>query len=229
SVADFGELAPFLRQSHVRYPRQALVVSEFGAEALYDGPVSVKGTFEFQSDYLRRTSAALAGLPFMNGSIYWALRDFAVSPGWKGGAALPVGYPTDGINHKGLIAYDGTEKPAFAVAASLFEQIPAFARTVAPERAATGEQVSCSFAVDYKSLGQLRRDAASVAIVEPTGAVTRRRVAGLPVKDATVRMIELVRGKRLPSKFTVVGVADARVEGSGNCSPTISKGNAYLL
>jgi beta-glucuronidase len=128
SVADFDELAPFLRLSHTRYPRQALVISEFGAEALYDGPASVKGTFEFQSDYLRRTYAALAALPFMNGSIYWALRDFAVSPGWKGGAALPLGYPTDGINHKGLIAYDGTEKPAFAVATSLFEQVPAFAR-----------------------------------------------------------------------------------------------------
>ena len=128
SVADFGELAPFLRQSHARYPHQALVVSEFGAEALYDGPASVKGTFDFQSDYLRRTYAVLAGLPFMNGSIYWALRDFAVSPGWTGGAALPLGYPTDGLNHKGLISYDGTEKPAFAVAASLFEQIPVFAR-----------------------------------------------------------------------------------------------------
>jgi beta-galactosidase len=128
AVADFDELAPFLRQSHARYPRQALVVSEFGAEALYEGPAAVKGTFEFQTDYLRRTYAVLSGLPFMNGSIYWALRDFAVGPGWKGGAALPLGYPTDGINHKGLIAYDGTEKPAFAVAASLFEQIPPFAR-----------------------------------------------------------------------------------------------------
>ena len=91
-------------------------------------PRRSKARFEFQSDYLRRTYAVLSGLPFMNGSIYWALRDFAVSPGWKGGAALPPGYPTDGINHKGLIAYDGTEKPAFTVAASLFEQIPAFAR-----------------------------------------------------------------------------------------------------
>ena len=128
SVADFDELAPFLRQSHARYPHQALVVSEFGAEALYDGPASVKGSFDFQSDYLRRTYAVLAGLPFMNGSIYWALRDFAVNPGWTGGAALPREYPTDGLNHKGLIGYDGTEKPAFAVASSLFEQIPAFAR-----------------------------------------------------------------------------------------------------
>ena len=42
SVADFNELGPFLRQSHARYPRQALVVSEFGAEALYDGPAPLE-------------------------------------------------------------------------------------------------------------------------------------------------------------------------------------------
>lgn len=128
SVSDFNELVPFLRQSHARYPRQALVVSEFGAEGLYDGPASVKGTYGFQDDYLRRTYAVLAGLPFMNGSIYWALRDFAVSPGWTGGAALPFGYDTDGLNHKGLLAYDGTEKPAFAVAEQLFGETPSFVR-----------------------------------------------------------------------------------------------------
>jgi beta-glucuronidase len=126
SVASFAELEPFLRQSHARYPKQALVVSEFGAEGLYDGPAAIKGTYEFQSDYLRRTYAVLSRLPFMNGSIYWALRDFAVSPGWTGGAQLPLGYPTDGLNHKGLIAYDGTEKPAFAVATQLFGATPAF-------------------------------------------------------------------------------------------------------
>ena len=104
------------------------VLKEFGAEGLYDGPASVKGTYGFQSDYLRRTYSVLAGLPFMNGSIYWALRDFAVSPGWKGGAALPLGYDTDGLNHKGLLAYDGTVKPAWAVAEQLFGQTPSFVR-----------------------------------------------------------------------------------------------------
>jgi hypothetical protein len=126
SVASFAQLEPFLRQSHARYRKQALVVSEFGAEGLYEGPAAIKGTYGFQSEYLRRTYAVLDQLPFMNGSIYWALRDFAVSPGWTGGAQLPLGYPTDGLNHKGLIAYNGTEKPAFAVAAQLFGQTPAF-------------------------------------------------------------------------------------------------------
>ena len=49
----------------------------------------------------------------MNGAIYWTLREFAVDPGWTGGADLPPGDPPDGLHHKGLIAYDGTPKPAF--------------------------------------------------------------------------------------------------------------------
>jgi beta-glucuronidase len=128
SIASFDQLAPFLRRSHARYPRQALVVSEFGAEGVFDGPATTKGSYDFQNDYLRRTYAVLDRLPFMNGAIYWALRDFAVAPGWRGGAQFPLGYDTDGLNHKGLIAYDGTEKPAFAVASQLFAQAPAFVR-----------------------------------------------------------------------------------------------------
>ena len=56
----------------------------------------------------------------MNGTIVWTLREFAVAPGWTGGAQLLPGYAPDGIHHKGLIAYDGVDKPAFAVAQALF-------------------------------------------------------------------------------------------------------------
>jgi beta-glucuronidase len=127
-IVSFSELEPFLRQCRAQYPRQALVLSEFGAEGLYDGPASAKGTFEFQSDYIRRTFGVLDRLPFMNGSIYWILRDFAVAPGWIGGASVPAGFAPDGLNHKGLIAYDGTQKPAFAVAQQLFQQTPNWVR-----------------------------------------------------------------------------------------------------
>jgi beta-glucuronidase len=119
-ISDFNGLAPFLKQTHARYPNQAVTISEFGAEALYDGPVTTKGTYEFQDDYLQKTFAVLDQLPFMNGAIYWTLREFAVSPGWTGGATLPPDAPPDGIHHKGLIAYDGTLKPSFAVAQRLF-------------------------------------------------------------------------------------------------------------
>jgi beta-glucuronidase len=126
SIADFAGLQPFLTQTHARYPNAALAISEFGAEGRYDGPATTKGTFEFQSNYLQQTFGVIDQLPFMNGAIYWTLREFAVNPGWTGGATLPADDPPDGIHHKGLIAYDGTPKPAFAVAQQLFAAKPSF-------------------------------------------------------------------------------------------------------
>ncbi|HWF54121.1 MAG TPA: glycoside hydrolase family 2 TIM barrel-domain containing protein [Solirubrobacteraceae bacterium] len=126
SIANFSQLQPFVELQHSRYPSQALVISEYGAEAFYDGPVTTKGTYEFQSNYLQETYRVLDRLTFMNGSIYWTLREFAVNPGWTGGAVLPQGYTPDGIHHKGLLAYDGTPKPAFAVAQQLFAQVPGY-------------------------------------------------------------------------------------------------------
>lgn len=126
SITDFNQLAPFLQQSHARYPNQALVVAEFGAEGRFDGPASTKGSYAFQRDYLQKTIDVLDGLPFMNGSIYWTLREFAVNPWWTGGAELPPGVGADGIHHKGLLAYGGARKPAFSTAQRLFADPPAF-------------------------------------------------------------------------------------------------------
>ena len=126
SITNFNQLGPFLRQAHSRYPNLAVAVSEFGAESLFDGPATTKGTYEFQSNYVQKTLGVVDRLPFMNGAIYWTLREFAVSPGWTGGIALPAGTVPDGIHHKGLIAYDGTDKPAFGVAKQLFAQQPSF-------------------------------------------------------------------------------------------------------
>jgi hypothetical protein len=128
SVASFTELAPFLTLQHARYPHPALVVSEFGAEALYSGLASVKGTYQFQSDYVRNTIGVLNTLPFMNGSIYWTLREFAVRPGWKGGLTPLPQDPLTGLTHKALISYGGIEKPAFSVAQKMFADPPPFAR-----------------------------------------------------------------------------------------------------
>jgi beta-glucuronidase len=125
-LTDFNGLEPFLQSLNQAYPNQAIVLSEFGAEALFDGPVDVKGTYEFQNNYIQQTFGVLDQLPFMNGAIYWTLREFAVNPGWVGGAQLPPDDPPDGIHHKGLIAYDGTEKPAFSVAQQLFADPPPY-------------------------------------------------------------------------------------------------------
>lgn len=124
----FAQLAPFLTMTHARYPHLALVVSEFGAEGVFDGAPSVKGSYAFQNDYLRQTLTVVDALPFMSGSIYWTVRDFAVVPGWRGGADLPAGLQPTGIHHKGLIAYDGAPKPAYSVASALLPQVPAFVR-----------------------------------------------------------------------------------------------------
>jgi beta-glucuronidase len=125
-LTDFTGLQPFLDTLHQALPNQALTIAEFGAESRFDGPTDVKGTYEFQSNYLQQTFGVLDQLPYMNGAIYWTLREFAVNPGWVGGAELPADDPPDGIHHKGLIAYDGTEKPAFSVAQQLFADPPPY-------------------------------------------------------------------------------------------------------
>lgn len=126
SISDFAGLEPFLNTTHARYPKQALVIAEFGAEGLYDGPMTSKGSYTFQADYLRKTFGVLDQLPFMNGAIYWTMREFAVNPGWVGGADLPPDDRPDGLHHKGLISYAGVEKPAFGVAQQLFAQTPPY-------------------------------------------------------------------------------------------------------
>jgi Glycosyl hydrolases family 2, TIM barrel domain/Glycosyl hydrolases family 2, sugar binding domain/Glycosyl hydrolases family 2 len=128
SIVNFNGLRPFLILAHKRYPNLAVTVSEFGAEALFDGPATTKGSYAFQSNYIQQTFGVLDRLPFMNGAIYWTLREFAVGPNWTGGVTLPAGMVPDGIHHKGLIAYGGAPKPAFAVAQRLFGVTPSFVK-----------------------------------------------------------------------------------------------------
>ena len=131
STASFADLEPYLRRLHDQYPRQALVMTEFGAESTMDGPADVKETFAFQADYVRRNLALVRRLPFLNGAIYWTLREFAVKPDWDGGAER-TDVVRDGIHDKGLLEYEtGRRKPAWAVAANEFAD-HAFYRSPAP-------------------------------------------------------------------------------------------------
>ena len=113
STANLADLEPYLRAMHAKYPEQALVMTEFGAEATEPGPADVKQTYAFQSKYLERNLDIIDRLGFMGGAIYWTSREFAVKPRWDGGAQPLV---RDSIHNKALIAYDGTPKPAFEVA-----------------------------------------------------------------------------------------------------------------
>ena len=55
STANLAGLAPFLERMRRMYPRQAQVITEFGAESTSTGPRDVKETFAFQSRYVDAT------------------------------------------------------------------------------------------------------------------------------------------------------------------------------
>ena len=107
------ELGPFLDSVHKAYPRTPLVITEYGAEASRSGPATQRGTYEFQTNFMRQHLAIHASKKYVNGSIAWALRDFRVMPQWLGGA--PAAYGTPPWHNKSLIEETGKRKPVFKV------------------------------------------------------------------------------------------------------------------
>ena len=115
-----ADIAPWLDGLRNVYPGVALFVTEFGAESNRFGPETEKGTFAFQTRWMRDHLAAHDSRPFVNGSIVWALRDFRVHPAWAGGNPLP----NPPWNNKGLLEEGGTPKPAFQEMQRLFHATP---------------------------------------------------------------------------------------------------------
>ncbi|MDW5594963.1 glycoside hydrolase family 2 TIM barrel-domain containing protein [Conexibacter stalactiti] len=111
NIADRDELDPFLDQLRACYPKQAIAVTEYGAEANRDGPVEEKGTYEFQREFVAYHLAAFASKPWLSGSVYWALQEFRIRNAWGGGNP----WPTPPIHQKGLVRLDFTRKPAYDV------------------------------------------------------------------------------------------------------------------
>jgi beta-glucuronidase len=126
---DFETLPDYLNYMRAVYPRQALVVTEFGAEArpeLADAPPEKKGSYAFQTNYIRDSLDTLDATPFLSGSIYWTLREFEIFPGWTGGAGpREPQYPTTRHN-KGLMTYDGQLKPAWFLVRDRFARVPLY-------------------------------------------------------------------------------------------------------
>jgi beta-glucuronidase len=120
---DRAGLSPYLDQLRKCYPHQALVVSEFGAEANRDGPVEEKGTYAFQQDFVNYHLGVYAQKPWLSGAIYWALNEFRVKPDWEGGNPRP----NPPIFQKGLLNYDTwARKPAWADVQRWFSQTQQF-------------------------------------------------------------------------------------------------------
>jgi beta-glucuronidase len=118
-IADLSTLTDYLAAVRACYPKQAILVTEFGAEANRDGPVDERGTYEYQSQYITAQLAAFDATPWLSGAIYWSLQDFLVRPGWTGGNP----YPTPPVFHKGLFDVNGNPKPAVAVVQSAFASV----------------------------------------------------------------------------------------------------------
>jgi len=118
-----ADLSGYLDQLHAANPNLPLVITEFGAEATRSGPVEQKGTYEFQRKFAMDHLAIHASKRFVNGSIYWALRDFRVHQTWQGGA--PEAYANPPWHNKSLIEEDNTRKPAFRDVARLYRRTKA--------------------------------------------------------------------------------------------------------
>jgi beta-glucuronidase len=108
-VANRDDLSPYLDQVRACHPTKALLVTEFGAEANRDGPVTEKGTFEFQQDLLKFHLGVFDTKPWLSGAVWFTLREFLVRPGWDGGNPIP----NPPFHQKAVISYDGTVKPAY--------------------------------------------------------------------------------------------------------------------
>jgi beta-glucuronidase len=102
-------LPGYLDAARACYRHQAIVVSEFGAEANRDGPVEEKGTYAFQQDFVRYQLGVFATKSWLSGAIYWTLNEFWVRPGWSGADPRPA----PPLFQKGLVTQDWVRKPAW--------------------------------------------------------------------------------------------------------------------
>ncbi len=132
-LADRSRLPGYLDAVRACYPSKAVAITEFGAEANRAGPVEEKGTWAFQQEYVNYNLGVFTTKPWLAGVSYWTLREFRVRPGWEGGNPRPA----PPLHQKGLIAFDGTRKPAFFDAQRLYRGAAQFRVPRPPTRAPT--------------------------------------------------------------------------------------------
>ena len=116
-LADRTFLSEYLDGVRACYRDKAIMITETGAEANRDGPVEEKGTYQFQQEYVNYHFNVYNSKPWLSGALYWALKEFRVRPEWEGGNPRPE----PPIHQKGVVAYDGTRKPAYGDLTRLFK------------------------------------------------------------------------------------------------------------
>jgi beta-glucuronidase len=112
---DRDALSPFLDEFRACYPTKALFVTEWGVDANRLGPVEERGTYTFQTNTDLFDLSVYASKPWLSGTTYFTMQDFAARPGWAGGN--PAGTPP--FVQKGLVDLQGNLKPAFAPVAAV--------------------------------------------------------------------------------------------------------------
>jgi beta-glucuronidase len=119
-------LGEYLDRMHAAYPHKALFITEFGAEANRDGPKDEKGTYAFQSEFMRFHLATYAKRAFLTAAINWVLQDFKVRPAWTGGNPKP----DSPWLRKGLLDENGRRKQAWSLTSRIYRRV----RPLGPKR-----------------------------------------------------------------------------------------------
>ena len=120
-----------LRRVRSALPDKPLVITEFGANGNARNRAGRPGSLLYQSRLLTRRVGFYARRDDVVGMLIWVLREYAVSPGFRGGSlrtALPGVRLSEAFNEKGLFRYDGSAKPAVDAVARAFRRAPATGR-----------------------------------------------------------------------------------------------------
>lgn len=102
-----------IRALHRNYPREALFITEFGAETRRLG--HIRGSERTQARVIGWQFPLFAGSNVLNGAMIWVLRDFPVRTNWKD--------TRQPWNTKGLLAWDNRRKLAWGATADYMHRL----------------------------------------------------------------------------------------------------------
>jgi beta-glucuronidase len=106
---DRDALSPFLDSVRACYPNKALFITEFGFDGSRNGPIEERGTYQFQADAAAYHLGVFASKQWLSGAMYFVLQDSIAFAGYVGGNP----WPDPPFNHKGLLDFQGNQKPAW--------------------------------------------------------------------------------------------------------------------